>query len=194
MPGSQPKKQRISVVTAICMVALAVIFDGIQDILLFINVLPVIGQVIDVVFSWFISFLAAVSFGVWFALLRVNYFSGRKSGQKLLVMFSSIIVELIPYIDALPAITFGVVSLIIITRIEDAGMTGAGILQTVAGTAQVAGAVGLRGSNRATRGVAAARERENSPLSEAQQRGQFLNLRPSRPQRQPKAGTDTPTN
>jgi len=112
-------KQRISILTAFCMVALALALDAAQDFAIFLNALPVIGTAIDVVFSWFIAALAAIIFGVWFALLRVNYFTGKKAATKMLIMFSSVVVELIPFLDALPAITFGVVALIIQTRIED---------------------------------------------------------------------------
>lgn len=146
------QKERIGIATAIAMVGTALVLDGLQALLFFLNVLPAIGQVLDVVGSWFISFLAVIIFGLWFALCRVNYFTGKKAGMKLLIMLSTVVVELIPILDAIPAITFGVVALIIQTRIEDKGLAGADAVTKAAQAAPV-----LRAAARLSRGMSRAR-------------------------------------
>jgi len=164
------KRQRISVPVALLMVALALIFDGLQDLALFVNVIPAVGTVIDFIFSEMIAWLAAIIFFVWFAVLGVNY-GGKKAALKLLISLSSFIVELIPLIDALPAITVGVVSLIIITRAEDSVVSGRSIGLVLGGVGQVGGAVGLTAAKSATKAGAelvANKERSSS----------FLDLRP----------------
>jgi hypothetical protein len=184
------KTQRISVLTAVFMVAVAIGLDAAQDLALFLNALPVIGTAMDIVVSWFIGALAAIVFGVWFALLRVSYFTGKKAATKMLIMFSSVVVELIPFVDALPAITFGVVALIIQTRIEDSGTTGLGIKQVLVGAGQVASAFGVEGAGLATKALA----KESQRPSEVERRAQFLDLRAARSTPTPPGeGGDTPT-
>lgn len=108
---SRPHK--ISNVTAGFMLAIAVIFDGIQGLL----TLTIFGAL----FSWFFTFLALVIFGVWFAILGINYFSGRAAGLKIASVFGSAIAEMVPFINGLPAITAGVAGIIVSSRLEEKG-------------------------------------------------------------------------
>lgn len=100
--------KRISPVTASFIIGTALIFDGLQ----FILTLTVFGSVL----SWFIAMIAWIIFFIWFALLGVNYASG--GGKKLAAAGASLITELIPLIDALPALTLGVTTVIIQHNIE----------------------------------------------------------------------------
>jgi hypothetical protein len=92
------------------MVAVAIGFDVAQ---LFLD-----GTLIGSIGAPVIDFMAATCFFIWFAVLGVNY-SGKNGATKMLISLASFIVELIPIIDALPAITFGVAALIVQTRLED---------------------------------------------------------------------------
>src|SRR6185437_5296383 len=184
------RKQRVTAITAIFLVGTALALDLLQDLALFVNVIPALGQALYVAASWFISILAAIVFGIWFAILGVNYFTGKKAAMKVLIAFASLVVELVPFLDALPAITFVVVALIIVTKTEDAGMTGQGVLRTIQGAAQITRAIGIKGARIAARGVPAERTAENPRLTESARREQFLDLRAARAP-SPRAGEDT---
>lgn len=120
VPAKQPKKkQRINIVVAFFMMVVAVLFDLAQFLISFFHVIPVAGNAIAVVFTWFLSIVSAFSFGLWFALLGVSYF-GKNSGKKLAIVLGSTVAELVPIINALPAISLGVFLLILQTKLEDA--------------------------------------------------------------------------
>lgn len=101
---------RIGTITAGLMIGVAVLVDGLQ----FLLTLTVIGSLVAMLVSAF----AWITFVLWFALLGVSYFD-RGAATRGLILLSSIIVELIPLVNALPATTLGVVALVIHTRIED---------------------------------------------------------------------------
>lgn len=106
-------KRHISKPVAGIMVTAAVIIDCAQFA---INLVPVLGQF----FGLMLSFIGFVSFLVWFALLGVNFFTGRKAGLKMMAGFGATIVELVPLVQALPALTMGVAVTIIASWLEDA--------------------------------------------------------------------------
>ncbi|MDB5189696.1 MAG: hypothetical protein JWN49_22 [Parcubacteria group bacterium] len=66
-----------------------------------------------------VTFMAAPAFGIWFLLLRVNYFGGKKAVAKVTAALVTVVVELVPVVDALPCITIGVISVIRSSRAED---------------------------------------------------------------------------
>lgn len=101
---------RIGNVTAGLMIGVALLVDGIQ----FLLTLTVIGSVV----AMFVSVFVWISFVIWFALHRVSYFD-RGAATRGLILLGSVIVELIPMINALPATTLGVAALIFHTRIQD---------------------------------------------------------------------------
>ncbi len=101
---------RVSGVVAGLMVAVAILSDGLQ----FLLTLTIIGSVVAMV----LSALVWVSFALWFALLGVSYFD-RGAAMRGLILIGSVIVELVPLINALPATTLGVVALILHARAED---------------------------------------------------------------------------
>lgn len=105
-------KQRISTVSAILMIMVAVIIDVAQFFVAFI-------PGVDVVLDFMLGVLGIFIFGIWFMFKGVNYFSGSKSGTKLASIFGTAIIELIPLVDALPGTTIGVATLIYATRAED---------------------------------------------------------------------------
>jgi hypothetical protein len=106
------ERHRISNVMAILLIGTAALIDGAQFIVSFI-------PVIDIVLDWFLAVIAGGIFGMWFALLGVNYFGGRNALAKIGTVVAAVGIELVPVLDALPAITAGVVTLILLTWSED---------------------------------------------------------------------------
>lgn len=120
-------KKRITPVVSFFLIAVALMFDGLQFLLLFLNVIPVIGTVISFVFSWFITFLATTVFLLWFALLGVSYFKGKRAAKRAFAMAASVITELVPLFNSLPVITAWVVTTIVLTNkdsLEEPPATG----------------------------------------------------------------------
>ncbi|MEK7079947.1 MAG: hypothetical protein AAB883_01640 [Patescibacteria group bacterium] len=96
--------QKIGPMTLGLMAGLALVLDVIQ----FFLTLTVIGSFV----SMFVAMLAWIVFFIWFALLGVSYFDA-KGGKKLAIAGVSFISELIPFIDALPGLTIGVIMLVL---------------------------------------------------------------------------------
>ncbi len=116
--ASQEKKKRIGNVTAVLMIFTAVLFDLAQGLLFFLNPIPVLGFMLDLVASYFITFVSGAVFLLWFMLCRVNYFDSR-SAKKFFIVLIAGIVELTPFIDTLPGISLGVIALVVQVRLED---------------------------------------------------------------------------
>lgn len=110
---------RIPTLVGIGMIIVAVVFDGLQFFLSFFHVVPWAGSALATVANVFIAFLAYIIFGLWFASLNVNFFGGKRAAVKLLAVFGTLVIEILPLIDALPAILAGVMTMIAATRIED---------------------------------------------------------------------------
>ena len=101
---------RIHTITAGLMIGVAVLADGIQ----FLLTLTVVGSIV----AMFVSTFVWIVFLIWFALCGVSYFD-RGGATRGLIVIASAITELVPFINAVPAITFGVVALIMHSRAED---------------------------------------------------------------------------
>ncbi len=104
------KKQRIKTWMAACLVATAGSIDLLQALLTLVA--------IGVVFSPVISIGATFLFWLWLNILGVSFIS---SPKRLATMAIQAMAEIIPGIDALPALTLGTILLIVITRSEDKG-------------------------------------------------------------------------
>jgi hypothetical protein len=102
-------QKTIGPMASIAIVGTALVFDGLQ----FLLTLTVVGTI----FAWFLSAFAWILFLLWFALLGVSYF-GRGAAIRFLTVFASAIAELMPVVNALPALTLGVVALIVQHNIE----------------------------------------------------------------------------
>ncbi len=116
-PQGEKRPQRIHILIAALMVGLAFLFDVLQFLSTFLNIIPGVGVVV----SEYISFVSVIVFGLWFAFQKVSYFD-RNGAVKLIIGIASTVVELVPFVDALPAITLGVLSLILVVRAEDSGI------------------------------------------------------------------------
>lgn len=107
--------KRVGNVTAGLLVGAALLVDGLQ----FLLTLTVVGSVVASVVTPIVAFC----FWLAFAMMRVKYTG--KGGRKLMIAFASVIAELVPFVNALPATTLGVIGIIVESRIED-GRTNAG--------------------------------------------------------------------
>ncbi|MEK9161064.1 MAG: hypothetical protein AAB440_03480 [Patescibacteria group bacterium] len=116
-----PSGGHISTPVALLMIMVAVGFDGIQFIATFFHVIPLLGTAAALVITWFAGFVAQVVFMLWFALLHVDGSSKAKAfAIRMLIHMSTFVVELIPVINAIPAITLGVIAIIIVSRAQEA--------------------------------------------------------------------------
>jgi hypothetical protein len=109
MDAQEPHK--ISNVAAAGMLGVALILDLVQ----FLLTLAILTVLVNIL----ITFLAVCIFGIWFAVMGINYFQGRKAGLKVLSSFGATIIELVPVIDGLPGITAGVLGIIVSSRLEE---------------------------------------------------------------------------
>jgi hypothetical protein len=109
-------RNRISNGVALLLISFAVTIDGLE---FFLTFLPLLGQAINLLLSVF----AFCALGLWFALLGVNYFGGKKAGLKAATLFAVPVIEMVPLVSALPALTAGVVILIMATWSEDRGIS-----------------------------------------------------------------------
>jgi hypothetical protein len=110
--ATQDGRRKISNVNAFFIIAVAVICDCLQ----FLLTLGVISSIFNVL----ITIIAWVIFGVWFFILGINYFKGKKALSKVVSVFGSLVIELIPILDALPTLTLGVIGIIVSSRKEEA--------------------------------------------------------------------------
>lgn len=83
----------------------------------FLNLLPI--PVIGWVLSMFVGMAALCIFAVWFLVLGVGLFGGRKAGVKMASAILAPVIEIIPLVGALPGTTLGVLGIIIASRLED---------------------------------------------------------------------------
>lgn len=130
-------KLRIGNVTATLLITVAALFDLLQFLLTFV-------PVFDVILCFFLGAVASFLFYVlWFPLIdpSIMGFGGRRgAGQKKLnlalakygTIGAAAVISLIPFLDALPEITAGVVMTIVFTRLEDVGVNPSSIGDAIA--------------------------------------------------------------
>ncbi|MEJ0053724.1 MAG: hypothetical protein WDN10_03315 [bacterium] len=118
------KQKRVGVFVAALMCGLAALFDLIQFFLFFLNSIPVVGNAVAFIGSWFVAIFAGIVFYlVWFPLLGIKMTKGKSA--KLLNLLGSAVLEATPLLNSLPGVTYGVISTIIISRTEDAAYNAA---------------------------------------------------------------------
>lgn len=105
-------KYRIGNVALGFMLAFAAAFDALQFLF---TLAPFIGQALSI----FLDIVWVIGFSLWCLLLRVNFFSGRKIGVKVMSLAGTAIIELLPFIQALPALTLGTLGVAVASRMED---------------------------------------------------------------------------
>ena len=105
-----PERHRIGKLEGVSMVSIALLFDGLQALFTFL--------LIGLLVNWIFTFLAWLLFYIWFRINDVGFFD--TGVRKLITLFASVLIELIPGVNAIPAITLGLVILLIIVNSEDA--------------------------------------------------------------------------
>ncbi|HRH55381.1 MAG TPA: hypothetical protein PK609_00770 [Candidatus Paceibacterota bacterium] len=153
-PAQQPQK-RIGIFTAGIIVALALLVDGLQFLLTW--------SVVFIPLSFLLTFFAAVGFFVWFAILGVNYFD-KNAGLKVVASLGSVVAELIPVINAVPATTLGVVVIVTQTMLEDKGVSLKVSPRTLRKAAIGAATGGAAGAARAALRQQGRREQQEAPV------------------------------
>jgi len=106
---SPPKRNRIGIIQGFLMVGTASLFDGLQVFLTYL--------LIGLFINWIISIIAWTLLWGWFRLNEVNFWD--QGTRKILTVGGSGLIEIIPGVNTFPAITFGVVILIVIVWLED---------------------------------------------------------------------------
>ena len=114
------KKVRIGNIGAISVVVFAALFDFIQ-FLCTLLVATILLAPFGIVFSLMAAIVAYVGlfFIFKFAFKGVKVFGGKSGYIKILAAFGALVVELIPFIQALPGITMFALTIVIAVRIED---------------------------------------------------------------------------
>ncbi len=105
-PKSQ-SQQRINNVTAIFMIAVALLYDAVQAFLDFI--------LIGLAINWILDIWAWLTFFIWFKLKGVSFTNPKRAVS----LNGGFILELIPAVNALPIWTAAVIILIITVKTED---------------------------------------------------------------------------
>lgn len=102
------KEKQIKDVTAFLMVFTALFFDALQAV---IGWIPAVGNILAACINAF----AFMTFSFWF------YMNGIKMmrPQRIIAMLGAGVIELIPYLNLLPAWTFAVVYLIGTTKVKE---------------------------------------------------------------------------
>ncbi|HYF28972.1 MAG TPA: hypothetical protein VEA36_01240 [Candidatus Paceibacterota bacterium] len=113
--GTEPGRRnikRIDAVNIFFLVIVAVVIDVLQ----FFLTLTLVGSLV----AFILSIAAWVLFFLWFLSLGVNYFN-KGNAMKFLVGLGSVCAELVPFLNAItPALTAGVVAVIILHNLEAA--------------------------------------------------------------------------
>ena len=104
--GQSP--ERIDKTTGIIMVAVALLFDAANA---GINLIPILGQILGVL----VSIVAYCTFGFWFIKRGVGFANPKRAAA----FFGSGLIEAIPILNILPAVTIGVVLTVLMVQLED---------------------------------------------------------------------------
>jgi len=102
---------RINTVTAAFMIGGAVAMDLVQFLLL----ITIVGTLLNSM----LTFIAFISYFIWFYLHGVSIFGGRKAWLKVAAATGGTLGELIPVLNAFPLMTPSIVAVIMLSRMED---------------------------------------------------------------------------
>lgn len=101
------KEPEIKTVTAVFMLIVAGIFDGIQAL---INLVPILGQVL----SFFVGIFSFLTFYLWFKLNGISF----SKPKRVLKFGGAFLFELIPILNVLPALLLSVFLMINETKMK----------------------------------------------------------------------------
>lgn len=98
------------------MITVAFLFDAAQFIALFLNVLPGLGVAV----GWYIAILGQCLFFVWFLMAGVwGGPAGKGMLERIFITLGMTVPEWVPLLQAIPALTMGVIVMIVLSRMED---------------------------------------------------------------------------
>lgn len=103
-------KNRLGTAQAPLLLATALLVDTFQTMLGLV--------IVGALFSPLITVLAWLSYFVWYKLLDIGFMD--RGVQKLFIFFGAGLLEMIPYINIIPAWTTSVILMIFIVKHEDA--------------------------------------------------------------------------
>jgi hypothetical protein len=121
-PQEKPKP-RIGLFTAGALVSVALVFDGGQFL---VGLIPFL----DIVLLPVVGVGASIVFWIWLMLIDPSLLSGAKAFKNQLAMAGMSIATVIPFLDMLPEITAGVVTVILLSRAEDMGLSVTDLVKT----------------------------------------------------------------
>lgn len=134
MPPQQKKPHTIPTITAVLMAAVALLFDAVQAGTNLLHLIPYIGNLSAIIATTLMDVWAFLTLYVWFKLHGVS-FANPKRG---LTMAGTLLIEVIPALNALPAWTAAVVIIFLTTRAEE-------LLEKIPGGSKIAAAVQIAG-------------------------------------------------
>lgn len=130
-------KVRIGNLGAIALIGVALFFDAAQALFTLLTPIPILGIVaiglgfVASLFGWVALFLA-----IKLGFDDVQFFGGKEAALKVLSLLACIGIELIPFLQALPAFLCFVLTIIFAARVEDT-LGGEKVIRKIAGGREV---------------------------------------------------------
>ena len=103
-------RKKIDSTMAFFMISFAAMVDFVQMIVGFIALIPLVGIILAVLFSAFISISVWLIFAIWFGLLGVRFFGN--SGKRAGIWFAGALAEMTP-LGFLPIWTATITAIIV---------------------------------------------------------------------------------
>lgn len=105
------ENQETSKITMVAMIAVALFFDGIQALTIYIYFIPFVGLILGPLISGGVSFFAFMTFSLWFKL------AGMKFDSKIVsTIVGTFFIELIPLLSVFPTWTLSVILIFILSK------------------------------------------------------------------------------
>lgn len=105
--------------SAFFLALIAISGDGLQMALMFFNAIPVAGNAISFIGSFIVGVTAMIIIRGIFMVHGVQVFSGKRAIQKAAAALGPLTLEMVPLVSSIPALTSGMLSTFIISRLED---------------------------------------------------------------------------
>jgi hypothetical protein len=118
MASAPVKKTTVGNLAAGLFIGLAILFDSLKIILLFVDAIPLIGAPIGFLGSWVISFFEFIS--ITLGLYIAGAYKGKNSAVSGLITVALGTIDFVPLLDDFPFTTGGVITIITRSRFNDA--------------------------------------------------------------------------
>lgn len=124
-PPQEKRPPRVGNIAAGFIIAIALVIDGLQFLLDFTVLLSPL--------TIFVGFVSVLFFNLWFLVFhRVSFTQGKYALAKMGAVMGTAVITVIPFLNGIPEITLGVLTTIILSRLEDAHLSIGSIAQTAA--------------------------------------------------------------